>query len=243
MDMRKNSRILPFHVLGSSFVIAALITLLISVISGCGDTSHATAPPKDQPPVKMASATDPAAPGTNTAPSNGASQVSPGPPVQIEQPDVLDQAPPDPLPEGTQAWNFHTRTLDGQRLTLSDLRGHVTVVDFWATWCGPCAMEIPHLEAVYKEYKGKGVRMIGMSMDTDTAKQVPRFVRIAHMTYTVAVDPRPNSIACDHYNAGLLPSLFIIDQKGVVRWCAAGYHDGMMDDVKNELNKLLAEKA
>ncbi len=85
--------------------------------------------------------------------------------------------------------------------------------------------------------------MIGMSMDTDTASQVPKYVRIAHMTYTVAVDPKRNPTIQDRYNAGLLPSLFIIDQKGVVRWCASGYHDGMMDDVKTELNQLLSEKA
>src|SRR5579883_859555 len=153
---------------------------------------------------------------------------------------ISDLSPPDPLPAGTHAWNFSTKTLDGHRLTLNTLRGHVVVLDFWATWCGPCRMAIPGLQEIYKEYKNKGVRVVGISMDTDTARLVPAFVRSQHMTYTIALDPQKNVTACEHYNAGSLPSLFILDKKGVVRWSCAGYYPGQDEDMKNMINKLLA---
>src|SRR5579862_3549497 len=223
--MRKNILLLL------NMTVALLAMLALCGLYGCRPPVHTAKAPSAPEPVKVASTQSASPPAAN---------ADPGPPLQIDSSNIVDQAPPDPLPAGTKAWDFHTKTIQGRGLTLTSLRGHVTIVDFWATWCGPCQMEIPYLEGVYKQYRGKGVRMVGMSMDTDTAARVPDFVREAHMTYTVAVDPGRNTLACEHYNAGTLPSLFIIDQNGVVRWSAAGYHDGMMDDVKTVLNQLLS---
>lgn len=155
----------------------------------------------------------------------------------------LQGAPPPPVPVGTQAWNFATRTLNGQNITLSSLRGHVTVIDFWATWCSPCRMSIPGLEKIYKDYSPRGVHVLGISMDTDTLSQVRPFVHFAHMTYPVAAYPKGNMLAAVHYNATGLPSVFIIDQKGVVRWSFSGFYPGIDRDMRTELNKLLAKKA
>lgn len=155
----------------------------------------------------------------------------------------LEGAPPPPVPAGTHAWDFSTRTLAGQNLTMRSLRGHVTVVDFWATWCGPCRMSIPGLEQIYKDYRAKGVHVVGISMDTDTVAQVAPFVHAEHMTYTVAAYPKGNALAAIHYNAAGLPSIYIIDKKGVVRWSFSGFYPGIDHDMRIEINRLLAEKA
>lgn len=149
---------------------------------------------------------------------------------------------PPPLAAGTRAWNFHTRTLSGRPLTLRSLRGHVTVIDFWATWCFPCRMAIPGLEQIYQQYKPRGVRVVGMSMDTDTLVNVRPFADMAHMTYLVAADPQANQIAADHYRVAGLPSVYIVDKRGVVRWSCEGFSFDQDHLIRAELNKLLAEK-
>ncbi|HEX5322970.1 MAG TPA: TlpA disulfide reductase family protein [Capsulimonadaceae bacterium] len=228
---------------------AAMLLLITSAVSitlcGCKGHSENNTPPAQAAAAQPAQAAP--AETASAAPAQGASQPGPSGGTTPDGtnpyiPQGLSNPPQDPLPVGTHAWDFQTKTLNGNSLTLTSLRGHVTVLDFWATWCGPCRMAIPGLQKLHQEYSGKGLRVVGISMDTDTASQVPSFVRHAGLTYTIALDPDRNAVACEHYNAGALPSIFILDQKGVVRWSCAGYYDGQDGDMKAVINKLLAQK-
>jgi thiol-disulfide isomerase/thioredoxin len=93
-----------------------------------------------------------------------------------------------PVDEGL---NFSVRGLDGQKINLSQYRGHPVIVDFWATWCGPCRRQIPELVALYKRYnKSRGLVIIGMSCDLlqgDGLRAVAPFVEEFQINYPIAL--------------------------------------------------------
>lgn len=131
---------------------------------------------------------------------------------------------PPPLPLNSPAPAFSTKSLTGTAVTLQSLRGHVVLLDYWATWCGPCRMEMPTLEKLYRRYSSRGLRVVGISMDDPTtAAKVRPYIRKMHITYTICVDPAANARAASKYNAQDTPSSYLIDKHGVVRWAEAGF--------------------
>jgi thiol-disulfide isomerase/thioredoxin len=134
----------------------------------------------------------------------------------------LNSEPP-PIDAGTRATDFASTTVGGKSFVFDSQSPHIKIVDFWATWCGPCKMSIPTLEAIDKSLRSSGVQTIGVSVDTDTAGNVLPYTKAMGMDYTVLVDPKKDTLAANTYNATGLPSLYIIDGKGIVRWSYSGY--------------------
>lgn len=130
---------------------------------------------------------------------------------------------PPPIAPGTKATSFVSTTVDGKSYIFDSQAPHIKIVDFWATWCGPCHMSIPGLIDLNDSLRKSGVQTVGVSVDTDTASQVPSFAKSMGMDYTVLVDPQNNPLAASTYNASGLPALYIIDGKGIVRWSYTGY--------------------
>ncbi len=152
-------------------------------------------------------------------------------------------APPPPLPAGTRAPAFSTTTLGGKPLTLRALRGHVVLLDYWATWCGPCRMATPTMQALNHWYARKGLRVVGMSVDqADSLAQVKPFVKAMGMTYTITASPQANGRAQSAYNAHAIPAQYLIDKKGIVRWSQEGFSPGEGPQLAAKIRKLLAEK-
>jgi len=152
-------------------------------------------------------------------------------------------APPPPLPAGTRAPAFATRTLAGKPLSLRDLRGKVVLLDYWATWCGPCRMATPTLRALHQKFHQRGFSVVGMSMDqADTAAQVAPFVRAMHMTYPITLSLAANARAQFAYHANALPSQYLIDKQGIVRWSQVGYSLNEDKVLTALIPKLLAER-
>ena len=89
-------------------------------------------------------------------------------------------APPPPLAAGTRAPAFTTRTLGGKAFSLRGLRGKVVLLDYWATWCGPCRMATPTLRALQKKYHRRGFSVVGMSMDEADTAGAGQAVRQGH---------------------------------------------------------------
>src|SRR5690606_34792222 len=96
---------------------------------------------------------------------------------------------------------------------LSDLKGYVTVVEFWATWCGPCRASIPHLNALHERYKDKNVVFVGLS--DEPTDLVERFMtNQIKMDYLVAAESKSNR----DFGVQGIPTAFIVDPSGIVRW-------------------------
>jgi peroxiredoxin len=122
---------------------------------------------------------------------------------------------------GAEAPAYGGATLAGDSLSLADLRGQVVLLNLWATWCAPCRHETPFLEALFKERKGQGLTIVGVSMDTgDARNQVVEFVQEFGVTYPILLDPQMRGM--DAYRVLGLPASFLIDRDGVLRWMRFG---------------------
>jgi len=118
---------------------------------------------------------------------------------------------PKPTAPGNAAPEFTVTDIDGKKLALSDYKGKVVLLDFWATWCTPCRAEIPHFVEMQQKYGPQGFQVIGISMDDD-AKPVKEFYRQFNMNYPVAVGD--DKLAQSFGGVLGLPVNFIIDREG-----------------------------
>jgi peroxiredoxin len=144
---------------------------------------------------------------------------------------------PRQVAEDGTAPNFTVRTLSGDKVTLSDLRGDVVLVNFWATWCPPCRLEIPGFQRVYDDYKDRGFTVVGLSTDEQGPGVVRTFVTDKGITYPIAMATEEMRRLYGGVDA--LPQSFLLDKGGHVRKMVAGmFSEGIL---RREVDALLAE--
>ena len=152
-------------------------------------------------------------------------------------------APPPPMRAGTRAPAFSSRTLGGKPISLHSLRGKVVLLDFWATWCVPCRISMPTLRSLHRTFHRRGFTVVGVSMDdADTMAQVKPFVRARHIAYPIALSLTANARAQQAYHAEILPSEYLIDRKGIVRWSQIGYSPSDRVELSGRIRALLAKR-
>lgn len=110
--------------------------------------------------------------------------------------------------------DFTVTTFDGQQFTLSEQRGKVVVINFWASWCGPCRTEAPAFESLWRQYKDKGVRFLGITF-ADDPQDSQEFMAQYGMTYPSAADGH-SDISKGLYRIQGVPETFVIDKQGNV---------------------------
>jgi cytochrome c biogenesis protein CcmG/thiol:disulfide interchange protein DsbE len=124
---------------------------------------------------------------------------------------LTHQTPPPKV--GGPAPNFALRRLDGTAtMSLASLRGKTVVLNFWASWCGPCKQEAATLEQLWNQYRGRGVVFVGVDSN-DTASDARRFVAAHGITYPVVSDGG-GRVAADRYGIAGLPVTYVIDRQG-----------------------------
>lgn len=134
--------------------------------------------------------------------------------------------------------DFTITDLNGNEISSSDYEGKVIFVNFWATWCSPCRVEIPGFVEVYEEYKNKGMQIIGISVDQFGADKVRDFVKKYEITYPVAM--ATNQIVRDFELGRAIPETIIIDKSGTIRHKHIGYMD--KETLTNYFLQLAEEK-
>lgn len=130
--------------------------------------------------------------------------------------------------------------MGGETVSLEALKGKVIVLDFWATWCGPCKEAIPHVGEIWRLYKGQDVLAISIDLreDEDTVK---KFVLNNQMNWIIVID-RDGGVA-KKYDVTAIPTLFIIDQGGTVRYAHVGFFKELRDELSKRIIELLKEKS
>jgi peroxiredoxin len=141
---------------------------------------------------------------------------------------------------GGAASDFTLRDTEGRQVHLSDYLGkEVILIDFWATWCVPCEAELPHLEALYKQYKDQGFVVLGISMDgPETVAQVQTYARRYELSFPVLLDEETKVVGV--YNPKrTAPLSVLVNRSGQIAQQRQGYSAGdeklIEEDVKNLL--------
>jgi len=125
---------------------------------------------------------------------------------------------------GNPAPDFALSDINGNEIRLSSLKGKVVIVDFWATWCGPCRTVMPTLQALADTYTDQLV-VLAVSLDQDPQKAVPPFAKKMGLTFTMLADTRGPQVASQWGGVNRIPTSFLVDAEGVVvhRW--QGVHE------------------
>jgi len=133
-----------------------------------------------------------------------------------------------------KAPDFSLENTEGKEIKLSDYKGKIVILDFWATWCPPCRVGIPDLVALQKEYK-KDLIVIGISLDIDTKDDVVPFIKAFRINYPILYGNE--KIVNDYGGIGAIPTTFVIDRKGNV----VNMHVGLVDKsvYVNQIKKIL----
>lgn len=140
--------------------------------------------------------------------------------------------------EGKPAPGFTLESLDGANVKLNELRGTVVLVNFWASWCGPCRTEMPLLDELYRQYKDYGFTILGINLDEERSRALKLLDKVP-VTFPVLFDPE-NSTS-ETYQVDAMPTTVLIDRNGVVRYHHRGYKDGFMDKYEQQVKALVLE--
>jgi peroxiredoxin len=144
----------------------------------------------------------------------------------------------DPRIQGKPAPDFALKAVSGENVRLSEHLGEVVLLNFWATWCGPCHQEMAQLDQLHATYRSAGLVLLGVNVDDDVERAI-EFVRTLDVRYPVLLDPR--KAVAPVYDLDALPMTVLIDRAGVVRYVHYDYSPAIGKQYVAELRQLLDE--
>lgn len=140
--------------------------------------------------------------------------------------------------EGHFAPDFTLRTLEGKTVRLSEFRGKkVVLINFWASWCPPCRLEMPTMQQIYSEYKARGFEILAVNIESDAHQEIRDFINELRLTFPILLDPDMKVTRKFHVIG--LPVSVLIDRQGIVRAKEIGYHDWTTKASRTQVEKLL----
>ncbi|NTV49136.1 MAG: TlpA family protein disulfide reductase [Geobacteraceae bacterium] len=135
--------------------------------------------------------------------------------------------------------NFKVTSTAGQTISQENYRGHVLVIDFFATWCLPCRQSIPHLVEMNRKYGKQGLEILGLSMDEDGERAVKAFADEFRVNYPLAL--ARDSVTVE-FGVRSIPVMYLIDKKGKIEKIYRGYSSEIARSMEQSIKRLLAEK-
>jgi peroxiredoxin len=148
-------------------------------------------------------------------------------------------APSRALEPGQAAPALEARALDGKsRLSLAAYRGRVVYLDFWASWCGPCASSLPALDALRKEFSPDDFQVLAVNVDSDP-KQGRSFLSRRPVGYPSVSDPKGE--LPERFGVETMPTSYLIDRDGTIRYVHKGFRRGDVDELRSRIRQLVGK--
>jgi peroxiredoxin len=139
---------------------------------------------------------------------------------------------------GVDAPGFQLNSSTGKPVGLADLKGQVVLINFWASWCGPCRQEMPILDQLYRSYQAAGFTLLGVNVEPNAA-DAQKFLKGTPVSFPILFDP--NSAVSMLYQVSGMPSTIIVDREGKVRYVHHGYKPGDEGEYLNQIRALTEE--
>lgn len=134
--------------------------------------------------------------------------------------------------------DFTLKSNQGKNIRLEDLRGQVVMLNFWASWCGPCRQEMPLLDELYKRYNPAGFTLLGVNVDADV-ESANKLLEEIPVSFPVVYDT--NSKVSEAYNVDAMPTTIFIDRDGQLRYIHRGYKAGDENEYRKIIKELIRE--
>ncbi len=138
----------------------------------------------------------------------------------------------------TAAPDFTLKGRDGKNIKLSELRGQVVMINFWASWCGPCRQEMPLLEQLYQRYKPLGFTILGVNVEEDSSA-AEKLLRDIPVSFPILFDT--SNAVSRLYGVSAMPSTFMVDRNGNLRYLHKGYLPGYEDEYQRQVRELVRQ--
>ncbi len=148
--------------------------------------------------------------------------------AQVAQADAIKEPAPD----------FTLKSKSGENVRLEDMRGQVVMLNFWASWCGPCRQEMPLMDEIYEKYEKFGFTILAVNVDEDSA-DADRFLDAVPVTFPILYDNE--SRISELYGVDAMPTTIMIDRDGNRRFIHRGYKPGYEDDYRKQVKQLIRE--
>ena len=136
------------------------------------------------------------------------------------------------------AGNFTLKSASGQNVKLSEFRGQVVLINFWASWCGPCRQEMPHLDAIHKKYQPLGFTVFGVNVEQDR-EMADKILRDIPVSFPILFDD--DNTVSKLYDVDAMPVTVLVDRNGEVRFMHKGYKPGYEEEYENQVRALVRE--
>jgi thiol-disulfide isomerase/thioredoxin len=142
------------------------------------------------------------------------------------------------VPSSGPAANFTLKSASGENIRLSEYRGQVILINFWASWCGPCRQEMPHLDAIHQKYQGLGFSVFGVNVEQDR-ELADKVLRDIPVTFPILFDDE--NLVSELYGVDAMPVTVLVDRSGDIRFMHRGYKPGYEQQYEQQVRSLVRE--
>ena len=136
------------------------------------------------------------------------------------------------------AENFTLKSAAGENIRLSEYRGQVVLINFWASWCGPCRQEMPHLDAIHRKYQNLGFTVFGVNVEQDRA-MADKVLRDIPVSFPILFDD--GNHVSQLYDVDTMPATVLVDRGGEIRYMHRGYKPGYELEYEKQVRALVRE--